>query len=672
LNPNSSEAQAELFDDFYSESEEHLKNIREALLLLEQSLGKSQPDSGVMEELFRSFHSFKGISAIVGLRTAEELAHAAEEFLRQLTQGRVSVSLPAVEVLMNAAGALEQIVAAFRAKSSPPAHEGILKALGAFRGPELEAEEPRRRVDGALHDSAIAHQFEEAHARGLLLWRCIFVPSRELDERGININSVRARLSRAGEILRSTPQVRGEGAIAFEFLVGMKETPADIASWEGEGISVELLEHETLSAGLEEKSERKSGETHSPFIAPSHVVRVDLNRLDELMRITGEMVIHRSRLEELLNRPARGGAALDQRGLQEVNGSLNRSLRELREAIMRVRLVPVAEIFARMPFVVRDLTRDSNKEVRLKLEGQQTEVDKHLIERLKDPLLHLVRNALSHGVESKLERGAAGKPVEATIALRASTAGDSVLIQISDDGRGIDRESVKRRAHALGMEVPSPLDNTALLKILCSPGFSTRMDADRASGRGVGMDVVYSTVRELGGSVSVQTEPGKGTQFTLRLPLTLAIAETFIVSAAEQTCAVPQSSVTEILHIHEDQIRTVNRVEVVPYRSGVLPVVRLSSLFQLKKGAAGPTLVLLVLSSERGSTGLVVEKVHGQKEIVVRAMRDPLIQVPGIAGATELGDGRPVLILDASVLTSGPIRPHDATNKQNNGAAHGI
>src|SRR6185436_8167063 len=294
----------------------------------------------------------------------------------------------------------------------------------------------------------------------------------------------------------------------------------------------------------------------------------------------------------------------DQRGLQEVNGSLNRSLRELREAIMRVRLVPVAEIFARMPFVVRDLTRDSNKQVRLKLEGQQTEVDKHLIERLKDPLLHLVRNALSHGVESKLERGAAGKPLEATIALRASTAGDSVLIQISDDGRGIDRESVKRRAHALGMEVPSPLDNAALLKILCSPGFSTRMDADRASGRGVGMDVVYSTVRELGGSVSVQTEPGKGTQFTLRLPLTLAIAETFIVSAAEQTCAVPQSSVTEILHINEDQIRTVNRVEVVPYRSGVLPVVRLSSLFQLKKGAAGPTLVLLVLSSERGSTNV--------------------------------------------------------------------
>jgi two-component system chemotaxis sensor kinase CheA len=297
-------------------------------------------------------------------------------------------------------------------------------------------------------------------------------------------------------------------------------------------------------------------------------------------------------------------------------------------------------------------------------------VDKHLIERLKDPLLHLVRNALSHGVESKAERTQAGKPPEATIALAASTAGDSVLIRVSDDGRGIDPKAVERRARALGMDVPAQMENSDLLKILCSPGFSTRTDADRASGRGVGMDVVYNTVRELGGSLTFQSELNRGTQFTLRLPLTLAIAETFIVSAAQQTCAIPQSSVSEIIQVQEDQIRIVNRVEVVPYRSGVLPVVRLSSLFHLS-APAGPSLCVLVISSERGSTGLVVEKVHGQKEVVVRAMRDPLIQVPGIAGATELGDGRPVLILDTSVLTSGPIRPHEYEKKEPNGVKHG-
>ena len=213
---------------------------------------------------------------------------------------------------------------------------------------------------------------------------------------------------------------------------------------------------------------------HSPFIAPSHVVRVELNKLDELMRITGEMVIHRSRFEEQLTHSARDSTALDAESLQEVNNALARSLRELRQAILRVRLVPVAEIFARMPFVVRDLARDTKKQVRMSLEGQQTQLDKYLVERLKDPLLHLVRNAFSHGVETPQERVAAGKPAEASILLAASTVGDSVLIQVRDDGRGIDSKVVARRASVLGLEVPSPLDNSSLLKILCSPGFSTR------------------------------------------------------------------------------------------------------------------------------------------------------------------------------------------------------
>ena len=660
------EIREELLDDFYTECDEHLANIREALALLEQSVGKAQADLRVLEELFRNFHSFKGISALVGLRPAEELAHSAEDFLRELSRGRASLTLSGLELLMGATQKLEQIVSAFRSKSALPDIRPLMRSLREIAGMDSGAKTEASGRSG--QDSEI----EAGRARGLVMWQCTFIPSRELDERGININSVRARLTQAGEILRATPKVRGEGVVAFEFLLGTRETPGDIAHWEAEGISVQLLE-QTAPASEAEVDTAIDESAHSPFIAPSHVVRVDLNKLDDLMRITGEMVIQRSRFDEELRLAERTSTKFTLEKFQEVNIAMSRSLRELRQAIMRVRLVPVAEIFARMPFVVRDLARDSKKEVTLTLEGQQTELDKYLIERLKDPLLHLVRNAFSHAIESPEERMAAGKPSTGTILLRAASRGDSVLIQIKDDGRGIDAEAVGRRAAVMGVPVPQPLDAAGLLKILCSPGFSTRDDVDRAAGRGVGMAVVYNTVRELGGNITLETELGKGTQFTLRLPLTLAISESFIVSSGEHTCAIPQTFVSEVLQVGTEDIRMVNRIEVIPYRSGVLPIIRLATMFR-QEATPRERNNLLVLSSERGSTGLIVDRVHGQREVVVRAIRDRLVQVPGIIGATELGDGRPVLILDGEVLTSGAVRPHSAapvTQSKNGNGAYG-
>jgi two-component system chemotaxis sensor kinase CheA len=281
-----------------------------------------------------------------------------------------------------------------------------------------------------------------------------------------------------------------------------------------------------------------------------------------------------------------------------------------------------------------------------------------LIERLKDPLLHLVRNSFSHGIEFPQERAAASKPEEGVIELKASTAGDAVVIQVRDDGRGINPNAIVAQAKKLGLEVPKVLDNAALLKILCAPGFSIRDDADRIAGRGVGMSVVYSTVRELGGNLTMASEEGRGTQFTMTLPLTLAIAETILVRAAGQTCAVPQSFVQEIVQTAGGNIQIVNGIEAIPYRNGVLPVVRLAGLFGLKE-VLKPSMYLLVITSDRGSVGLLTEEILGQREVVVRALRDPLIQVPKVSGATELGDGKPVLILDGAALTTGSVRPQD-------------
>jgi len=656
----SPELQAELLDDFYAECDEHLGNLRAQLVLLEAALAKSETDPAALESLYRSAHTFKGNAAIVGLASAEALAHATEELLRGLTRGEIELTAATLDLIGRAGHKLEQIVTTFRLKQPMPETATLLARLqtcsevtGSDAGPAIAAPAPSTAADQCL-----------------LAWRATFSPSAALEARGINLKAVRTRLAALGRTRPTPPAIHPGGTMTFGFTLALREIPADLAAWASDGIvlmPVGETEAGRRAAGSRppddsERPRSKDGTTNadsaaggtapaSMFIAPSHIVRVDLGRLDELMRITGEMVIHRSRLEERIARTAG-----DRTALQEVNLALGRSLRELREAITRVRLVPIAEIFTRLPFVIRELNRESGKKLNLVLEGQDTEIDKYLVERLKEPLLHLVRNAVSHGIESPEERHARAKPAEATLLLRAAAVGDAVVIQIRDDGRGVDVDRVVQRAAALGLAVPPHLDGVALLNLLCAPGFSTREQADRASGRGVGMAVVASTVRELGGSLALDTSPGQWTQFTLRLPLTLSIAETFIVSAAAQTCAVPQGCVEEIIHIAAAQVHRVRQTEVVPYRSGVLPLVRLRSIFGAEP-APGAQLTVLVVGSERGSAGLVVDRVHGQREVVVRPMSDPLIRVPGISGATELGDGKPVLILDAIALTSGAVRP---------------
>ena len=657
----SPELRAELLNDFYSEADEHLNAIRDSLVALESSVDRAQIDRGVIEKLFRHFHSFKGISAIVGLKPAEALAHGAEDYLRDLSRGTTTLSANGVDLLMSVAHRLEQIVRSHRENQPLPEIDSLLKQVMAVTttraASTVESQSPGRET--AI--SHVATDVEVARARGAVVWHCTFVPTPELDARRVNVSSVRDRLNQIGEILRGTPEVRAGGTIAFEFVVSLREALSDLETWEKDGVTFRPLEQPAAtpsnapSTATTQTSDAEN--EHNPFVAPSRVVRVDLNRLDELMRITGDLVIHRSRLEQQLTRATRGGSPLDVEEVEEVNTSFARSLRDLREGIMRVRLVPVAEIFSRMPFVVRDLARETQKKTRLSLSGQQTEIDKFLVERLKDPLLHLVRNAVSHGIESVEERVAAGKPADATISLSASTVGDHVLIEVADDGHGIDAQKIAKRAAALGLHVPEPLDSAAVLTLLCEPGFSTRDEADRAAGRGVGMAVVNNTVRELGGTLAMHSQPGQGTRFVLRLPLTLAIAEAFIVSSGDQTFAVPQTFVQEILQMTADQVHRVNRTELLPYRDSVLPLFRLSSLLRAEASTCLRSIVL-VLSSERGSVGLVVDQVHGQREVVVRSIRDPLIKVPGVAGATELGDGRPVLILDAAALTDGVVRPH--------------
>jgi two-component system, chemotaxis family, sensor kinase CheA len=631
---------AGFMDDYYAECDEHLSTIRRLLLTLEESIGR-HPEQPVLEELFRSFHSIKGISGMVELREAEMLAHHMESLLRALRQHGVVVEAAAADALVRGVNVLERTIAARRTGQPAPASAEAI-AL----------------IETAIQDATPSHGHAAAVPSGgeHPSWRLTFVPSPALVERGVNVDSVRARLRAVGTIVDAVPKVLATG-IAFEFLFAGDLDAATLETFRADGIAVDPLDQDQVSSSdgstIGARTLDGSGSRGSEVVAvaPGHIVRVELSRLDELMRMIGDLVISRARLDDALAAAERHVPAREWRAIQENAVLIERQLKDLRDGVTRVRLVPVREIFQRMRFVVRDLEREIETKVRLDLRGQQTEIDKYLIERMMDPVLHLVRNAVTHGFESPAERLAAGKPAEGTLTLSAVGVGDSVLLEIADDGRGVDLKAVTARARTLGLALPDgELDEATILDLICAPGFSTRDEIDRASGRGVGMSVVRTTVRELNGRISMSTTPGKGTRFAIELPLTLSIADALIATVGDRTFAVPQSAVREVLEVEYGSLRHVEDREIAPFRGGVLPILRLSRLFHLTEHPRRG-LHVFVVGAGQDAVGIAVDRIVGQREIVVRSMADALIRVDGIAGATDLGDGRVVLILDLSVLS---------------------
>jgi len=621
-------------DDYFAECDEHLRAIRGALLTLEAALKERRLDTTALEQIFRGCHSLKGLSGMVELREAETLAHELESYLRWLREGKLGLTAAGVDALAEGVNTLERVIAARREQKAMPPIDGPVARI-------------RRLADGdaAAALSAVAVvPAEEAGRR----WRVRYVPTATLLERGINVNTVRERLQALGTIVSAVPRVEPGGAIAFEFVIETDGQFAPAASPE-DGVTWQLSDDAPLPAhGV--VAEESRIESPPSMVAPSHFVRVDLTRLDDLMRMVGDLVVSRARLADSLDRVERHVPAPAWRAVQEHRSALDRHVRDLRKGIMRVRLVPIGDIFDRMQFVVRDLSREYGKDVHLELHGKSTEIDKFLIERLMDPLLHLVRNAVAHGLETPAGRRAAGKPREGALTLRASTVGGTVVIEVEDDGAGIDAPAVVARARAAGVPVPDgQLDAAPLLDLICAAGLSTREEADRGSGRGMGMGAVRAVVHEVGGALTLESDPGHGTRFILQLPLTLAITDAIIANVGDRTFAVPQGSVSEVIEVDPTAVRELENNEIVPYRDGTLPLVRLSHVFGLR-GAPRSRLHVFVVGRGAAAVGIAVDRVVGQKEIVVRTFGDQLIKVNGVTGATELGDGRIVLILDIASL----------------------
>lgn len=619
---------AGFIDDYFAECDEHLTTIRRLLADASPTAGMS---ARTLEELFRAFHSIKGLSAMVEVRDAELLSHHMEGYLRLLRDHEAYFSSAGLDALIIGTSRLEQVIAARRGGTATPHIGDALAAVEALSSP------------GRSDRIVPVEKGAPAGAPGAgRRWLVEFSPSQALAARGVTVDIVRERLGQIGRIGDATPRIGEGGAVRFEFLVENVHDETPFGVWAADGIAVTPAPDQ---APPSEPPERET--TAAPASVPSsHFVRVDLGRLDELMRMIGDVVITRARLGESLARVERALPPMEWRAIQENSHALERQLRDLREGVMRVRLVRVGEIFDRMPFAVRDLARESGRRVDVQVSGQETEIDKYIVERMMDPVLHLVRNAVSHGIEPVSERLAVGKPESGVLLLGAASVGDHVTIEIADDGRGVDGEAVRRRARAIGLPVgDEPLEGSALLDLLCSPGFSTRDTADRAAGRGVGMAVVQSAVRELGGTLSIDTAPGEGTRFLIELPLTLAITDAIIATLGGQTFAVPQASVREVMEIDAGSVRAFENNEIVPHRGGVLPLVRLSRMLGVEP-TPGRALHVFVIGSGGSAVGIAVDRILTQREIVVRPMTDPLTRSEGITGATDLGDGKVVLILD--------------------------
>jgi two-component system chemotaxis sensor kinase CheA len=604
----------EFLDDYFAESEEHLGSIRRQLVVMEDFVNRDRIDPHVVDELFSAFHSLKGLSGMVGVHEAEQVIHAMEGALRDVKQTGAGPSENFMQALTGGTRVIEQVIAAKRERTPAPDIAAVLSHIASVVAPQG------------------------------FLWDFKFTPSAELSARGVNVTGIRSRLQEIGRILHTTPHIIDGGQIVFAFVVASDADESRFSDWRLDGLTAA---RRNSAADAAEPAPAVAHTTPS-----SSLVRVEMKRLDHLMTMVGDLVVSRGHVDESLRRLEAILPASAWRELQESNLRLQRELRDLREGLMHIRMIPIGQIFERMEFVIRGLARENRKDVRLELTGQSTEVDKILVERMMDPLLHMVRNAVSHGLETSGERVAAGKTAEGHLKLSASTEGESVLIELEDDGRGVDIEHVARRSRAPDSAGVNAMDNASVLQLLCTAGFSTREEADLGAGRGLGMMIVKTAINDLGGTLVMDTRPGKGTRFRIRLPLTLAIMQALIVYIDEQAFAVPQSAICEVLRIECRSVTRRDGAEGIPYGSGVLPIIYLRRVFGIL-GESQNVCHVFVTTSDFGSVGIAVDRVLGLREIVVRSVEDSLVSVPGIAGATDLGDGRPVLILNVAAIVEG-------------------
>jgi two-component system chemotaxis sensor kinase CheA len=649
-------AAAEFINGFLDEAEEHLAIARSSLVAIDEALKRRARSPGAVRNLFRSVHTIKGLSAMVGAEPIVDVTHEMETLLRCADQAGGSLPAHALDVIVKGLRAIEERVLCLgRGEALPAAPRALLDELGS-----IQIAAPVQRALGTLSlppellaklSGGEQEQLLQGLSRGRRALRVDFVPSQARAAQGFNITRVREQMGTLAEIVKVTPftQAASAGAagkVAFALLVLTDAADATIAAAAGaEPEQVQPIL--ALAAGLSSFEDDAADEA---WIAPDrgerNFVRVEVSRLDEALERLAALVVTRSRLERACSGLLLSGAA---RELGTIIAEQRRQLRDLRAAIMRARMVSVSELLARAPLLVRGLTRSSNKLAQLTIDAGQSELDKAVADRLFPAIVHLLRNAVDHAIETPEERRRKGKPEEGQLRISCSErSGNQLALELSDDGRGIDRENVAKRAG-----LPVPKDDAELLALVVRPGLSTLDQATHLSGRGLGMDIVKRiVVDELGGKLQLWSAPDQGTRFTLLVPLSVTVLEAFSFSCAERTFVIPVSAVEALAEIEPEHVTLAPNpgarpasARLLAHRGACVPLFRLSSLLGIPAKDRQSSKAILVRREDE-LFAFEVDRMLGQQEIVVRPLKDPLVTVEGVTGSTDLGDGHPTLVLD--------------------------
>jgi len=700
------ERSLELRELFFETSQELLQALNDEALKLEKQPG----DEEIVRSIRRTVHTLKGDAAACGLRELSELAHQFEDALSlENAAAQAAVS----EIAFAAADVFVEMIAAYRGGNRLPSTKTLSQQIQNLTAAPAAKKSRRVRKAGARPAAkpsapSVADWTEyeklamtRAQANGLAVYHVVVKidPHCAMPIAGRQL--IHNALDGVGEVLAVRPDAKSPAASKqVEFVLASSQLVEQIAAKSriptiAQEAAVELMlapspvpaQAEIDSAAVSDGATQDSPETSvtgasapsapaalpSPESAGAHVaqeniLRVEAGRIDSVLNLVGELIIGKSMLQQALNEFSKRYPKELLRGkFADAMAFQARVLNDLQRSVMKIRMVPVEQLFRRFPRMVRDVARQCGRDVELALSGQETDLDKGILDAIAEPLTHLVRNAISHGIESPEERRQAGKAPQGVVRLNAYHQGNQVIVEVSDDGRGIDARKIRAKAIALGLTKPEEaarLSETETLDFIFRPGFSTADQVTEVSGRGVGMDVVQSVLHRLKASVSVETRPGQGATFRLKLPLTLAIIKALLFWVEQRLYAIPLNAVVEIARTSESEVHQVDNYEVLQLRNQVLPLLRLG-----RPAAEGDhkskLFVLVILVGER-KYGLIVDALEGEEELVIKALDDHTFSTDLVSGASILGDGRVVLILNLPAVVEHVARSRPEQTGQAN------
>jgi two-component system chemotaxis sensor kinase CheA len=656
--------------------------MNEAGLALEER----PADKESLRSVRRAVHTLKGDSAACGFRELSELAHELEDVLTPELAQRHAGLIP--EVVLAAADTFHEMLAAYRDNLQPPAGGALREHIQRLLTKPLA--QPKKTAREAKFEWTEYERLmiAEAFRRGERVYQIGIHLDPESLLPAAAFELARKALEGAGKILALHPEKPAE--IEQAGVIEAALSTANSADWIRKRchvpsvvarISVQeveeqqtkprdlldiLLESEAaaVSAGISavehESASAHAGDSHGTAAGTAHAaentLRVDATRIETVMNLVGELIIGKSMLQRTINEFERSHSKDPLRGkFSDALAFQSRVLGELQKSVMKIRMVPVDQLFRRFPRIVRDVAKQQNKDIALELSGQNTDLDKGILDALAEPLAHLVRNAADHGIETAAERQSAGKPARGTIHLDSYHEGDQVVIEVSDDGRGLDRRKIVERTIERGIltaEEAARLSEFEALHLIFTPGLSTADHVTEISGRGVGLDVVQAALSNLKGAIELESDPGKGTKFRLMVPLTLASIQALLFRVGRRLYAVPITSVVEITRIADEEIHRVDEHEVFQLREQVLTLVRLERLESKSPTARTKRVFVIVIGAGNRKFGLVVDSLMGEEELVIKALEDRLVTSPLVSGASILGDGTVVLILNVPAVIS--------------------